>query len=336
MTEILELQPSQARQYIDAESIFLELRRVKLEAKELRGSMFWKREGGGDYLIRESSKGAQKSLGPRSSEKEAIYGKFVTRKEMISKRLATLSLAAEDQQRLNKALRVGRVPNIVVKTLNALEACGLDSHFRTIGTHALYAYETACAVRVMPDLLATQDIDLLFDSQKRMAFAHQLKRLDSSFIGALQKADPSFRTRSDQKQTAVNAAGFEIDVIRRFKTDKDLHPFRMSESEDDLWAVQIKGADRMLSAKKFSQVVVSVTGHMAVMHTMDPQTFVAIKRLVSASPDRDPKKRRKDALQADLVEHLIESRMPQYLLKPKEYLALDDMAEYPGDSNQPR
>lgn len=313
MMEILELQPSQARQYIDAESIFLELRRVRLEAKELRGSMFWKRAGNGDYLIRESSKGAQKSLGPRSPENEAIYAKFIAHKETNSKRLATLSSAAEDQQRLNKALRVGRVPNIVVKTLNALEAAGLESHFLSIGTHALYAYESACGVRVMPDLLATQNIDLLFDSQKRMAFSHQLKRLDSSFIGALQKADPTFRTRSDQKQTAVNASGFEVDVIRRFKTDKDLHPIKVSESEDDLWAVQIKGADRMLSAKKFSQVVVSETGHMAVMHTMDPQTFVAIKRLVSASPDRDPKKRHKDALQADLVAHLIESRMPQYL-----------------------
>lgn len=44
----------------------------------------------------------------------------------------------------------------------------------------------------------------------------------------------------------------------------------MSESEDDLWTVQIEGADRMLSAKKFSQVVVSETGYIAVMHIMDP------------------------------------------------------------------
>ena len=336
MSEILELQPSQARQYIDAESIFLEYRRVRLEVKGLRGSMFWKKEGSAEYLIRESSKGAQKSLGPRSPENEEIHAKFITRKETICKRLATLSKAAENQQRLNKALRVGRVPNIVVKTLNALEACGLEDHFMTIGTHALYAYESACCVRVMPDLLATQDIDLLFDSQKRMAFAHQLKRLDSSFIGALQKADPTFRTRSDQLQTAVNASGFEVDVIRRFKHGKDLHPFRMSESEDDLWAVQVKGADRMLSAKGFSQVVVSETGHMAVMHTMNPQTFVAIKRKISASPDRDPKKRPKDALQADLVAHLIESRMPQYLPQSADDLDALNGNDEGGQLDQPR
>jgi hypothetical protein len=44
-------------------------------------------------------------------------------------------------------LRVGRVPNIVVKTLNALEAAGLEEHLLTIGTHALYAFESACGVR---------------------------------------------------------------------------------------------------------------------------------------------------------------------------------------------
>ena len=314
MSTLLELQPAQTRQYIDAESVFLELRRAKAEALELRGSMFWKKEAGKEYLIRESSGGGQKSLGPRTEETEAIHAKFTARKEAATSRLTTLQAAAIDQQRLNKALRVGRVPNIVVKVLNALEAAGLDRHFMTIGTHALYAYESACGVRVMPELLATQDIDLLFDSRKRIAFAHQLKRVDSSFLGALQKADPTFRTRSDQKQTAVNSAGFEIDVIRRVAVDGDPHPFRMSENEDDLWAVQVEGAPKMLDSRKYSQVVVAETGHMAVMNTMDPIAFVAIKRMISASPTRDPKKRLKDSLQADLVAHLIDTRMPQYVM----------------------
>lgn len=278
--------------------------------------MYWRKMGPHEYLIRESTRGAQKSLGPRTPENELILERFSSKRDSLNARLSALGAAAIEQQRMNKALRVGRVPNIVVKTLNALEAAGLDQHFITIGTHALYAYETACAVRVMPGMLATQDIDLLFDSQKRMSFAHQLKRLDASFIGVLQKADPTFRTMDDQKQTAVNASGFEVDVIRRIRADKDLHPFRMSESEDDLWAVQVKGADRMLSAQRFSQVVVSETGHMAVMHTMDPQTFVDIKQIITNAPDRDPKKRRKDQLQSELVASLIHTRMPQYQRKP--------------------
>ena len=71
-------------------------------------------------------------------------------------------MAAQNQQRLNKALRVGRVPGIVIKTLNALEAAVLQDHFVTIGTHSLYAYESACGVRFIPDALATQDRDQRF------------------------------------------------------------------------------------------------------------------------------------------------------------------------------
>ncbi|QTN27745.1 hypothetical protein HZ993_21190 [Rhodoferax sp. AJA081-3] len=312
MPPILELLPNQTRQYIDAETVFLELQRARAEAAEVRGSMFWRTQGGAEYLIRESSGGAQKSLGPRSVDTQAIYDRFKQRKSEASSRLAALTTAAHNQQRLNKALRVGRVPGIVVKTLNALEAAGLQDHFMTIGTHALYAYESACGVRFVPDALATQDLDLLFDTRKRMSFVSHMRRMDSSFIGALQKADPSFRVMRDQKQTAINDAGFEVDVIRRLAKDQDPHPFRMSDDEDDLWAVQVAGAEKMLSAPRFSQVVVAETGHMAVMNTMNPVTFVAIKRMVSAAANRDPKKRLKDALQADLVESLIKTHMPQF------------------------
>ena len=312
MSPILELLPNQTRQYIDAETVFLEFRRARAEAAEVRGSMFWRTQGNAEYLIRESSGGAQKSLGPRSAETQAVHERFKRRKTDTASRLAALTVAAHNQQRLNKALRVGRVPGIVIRTLNALEAAGLQDHFVTIGTHSLYAYESACGVRFVPDALATQDLDLLFDSRKRMSFMSQMRRMDSSFIGALQKADPTFRVMHDQKQTAINDAGFEVDVIRRAAKDRDPHRFRMSADENDLWAVQVEGADKMLSAPRFSQMVVAETGHMAVMNTMSPLTFIAMKRMISTATGRDPKKRLKDALQADLVESLVHSHMPQF------------------------
>jgi hypothetical protein len=314
MSPLLELLPNQTRQYIDAETVFLELRRARAEAAEVRGSMFWRTQGKTDYLIRESAGGAQKSLGPRSTDTQLIHDRFKLRKDEASSRLAALTNSAHNQQRLNKALRVGRVPGIVVKTLNALESAGLHDHFMTIGTHALYAYESACGVRFIPDALATQDLDLLLDSRKRMSFVSKMRRMDSSFIGALQKADPSFRVMPDQKQTAINDAGFEVDVIRRTAKDADPHPFRMSNDENGLWAVQVDGAEKMLSAPRFSQVVISETGHMAVMNTMNPVTFIAIKRVIAAAADRDPKKRLKEILQADLVEGLIKTHMPQYAM----------------------
>ena len=314
MSALLELLPNQTRQYIDAETVFMELRRARTEAAEVRGAMFWRTQGHTDYLVRESAGGAQKSLGPRSAETQSIHDRFKFRKQEASSRLAALTLSAHYQQRLNKALRVGRVPGIVVKALNALEAAGLQDHFMTVGTHALYAYESACGVRFLPDALATQDLNLLFDSRKRMSFVSQLRRMDSSFIGALQRADPTFRVMPTQKQTAINDSGFQVDVIRRTARDTDPHPFRLSADENDVWAVQVVGAEKMLSAPRFSQVVVAETGHMAVMNTMNPVTFVAIKRMIAAAPGRDPKKRLKDGLQADLVESLINTHMPHYAM----------------------
>lgn len=305
MGQILELSPQQTRQTIDAETVFLELLRARREAAEVRGSMFWRTQSGAQYLIRESSGGGQKSLGARTPETEQIYQRFKARKEQAQSRLAALMEAAHHQQRLNKALRVGRVPGIVIKTLNALQAAGLQDHFMTIGTHSLYAYESACGVRFSPDAMATQDIDLLFDSRKRIAFMSRMKKLDSSFIAALQKADPTFRVMPDQRQTAINDSGFEVDVIRR--TAKD---------GDDLWAVQVEGADKLLSSERFSQVVVAETGHMALMTTMNPITFIALKKMISKSAERDPRKRRKDALQAEWVQQLVKTHMPQYADPP--------------------
>lgn len=74
-----------------------------------------------EYLIKEFAGGSQKSLGVRSDATELIFKKFKERKAQISERLTKLISASHEQLRLNKAMRVGRVPSIVVKTLNALQ-----------------------------------------------------------------------------------------------------------------------------------------------------------------------------------------------------------------------
>lgn len=136
-------------------------------------------------------------------------------KEEAEARVKSLSAELETHQRINKALRVGRAPSILIDTLNVIKDAGLDEHFLVIGTHALYAYETAASAHVPNDVLATQDIDLLFDTRKRVKFFSTLKSLDSSFLAVLQRADKTFRMRDDQLYTAVNNKGFEVDVVRR-------------------------------------------------------------------------------------------------------------------------
>ena len=251
--ELLELSEAQTRQYIDADSAWRALAASDLAAAEVRGSMMWRNQSGRRYLIRVSSSGGQTSLGPDSPENEAIFERFTARKESAKARQKQLRETVQQHIRLNRALRVGRVPNMVVDTLNALAKAGLQKNFLTVGTQALYAYETACGVRVQTEATATQDIDLLLDTRKYLQFTSTMRRLDTSLLGIFQKIDKTFALREDQKYTAVNAKGFEIDVIRRSAKDGDPHPLRVSDFEDYCWAVQVPSGKALLDGGIFTQ-----------------------------------------------------------------------------------
>jgi len=307
---MLELKPDQTRQYIDAVAVFEALEEARAEAKNTEGGMYWHAgpasNPAAQYLVRTSRTGAEKSLGARSADTEQIYERFMARKRDNEERVKALTLQLEQHRRLNRALRVGRVEPLVVKLLSKLAATGLMEHFRVIGTHALYAYETAAGVRLDADVLSTRDIDLLWDTQKRVMFATQLARVDSSMLGLLKKVDPTFRLRKSQLYTAVNQDGFAVDIIRRMKAGADGHPIKLSDAEEDFYAVQAPEAHKLLYTEGFSQVVVATDGTMARMNTLNPQAFVRFKRWMAGYRDRDPRKARRDALQADAVQVLVD------------------------------
>ena len=147
---------------------------------------------------------------------------------------------------MNKALKSGRVPSMVIAVLQAIEHAGLGEHFTVVGTHALYAYETAAGVRIVPGALATQDVDLLWDARQRIRFVSDIEKLDMSVLKILKLADPTFQRKDGQNETAINAKGFEVDFLRRQPEGDDPHPFRFSTDEDDLWPVQARRASVLL------------------------------------------------------------------------------------------
>ena len=65
------------------------------------------------------------------------------------------------------------------------------------------------------------------------------------------------------------------------------------------------------NAPEFTEMVVAENGAMARLTTVHPSVFVTFKRWMSKEPDRDPLKRRRDALQADAVEWALNERLPQ-------------------------
>ena len=312
---MLETSATIARQYIDAVSTFEALEEAQEEAAQVRGGMYWHAGPASSpdakYLVRTTPAGAETSLGPRTPENEAIYERFTLRKRESVERVSGLKAALEQHQRLNRAVRVGRVDPLVVALLGRLASAQLTEHFRVVGTHALYAYEAIAGVRLDSDALATRDIDLLWDTRKRILFATQLARVDSSMLGVLKKVDSTFRIRQSQKYTAVNKDGFEVDIIRRERTGDDPHPIKLSDEDEDFWVVQARRANVLLDAPGFSAVVVATNGSMARMNTVHPATFVAFKRWLANQAEREALKRRRDVLQADAVQVLLDKYLPQ-------------------------
>ena len=270
-----ELSDLQKRQYIDAESVFMALRDAEKTAQTVRGSMLWRQVSGKTYLIRTNADNSQKSLGPRNADTEAMYDKFMARKKLSSERVAGLRQALQLHQKLNRAHRVGRTPEIVVQILNQLHKSGIGEHFLTVGTHALFAFESACGVRFADEATTTQDIDLLMDTQKHLLL-----------------------------------------VIRRVAKDRDPHPLQVTSAERDFWVVQVGNGAQMASAARFSQMVVSASGRMALMGTLHPMAFSRLKQALANSPTRDPLKKSRDALQAQAVVQLVEEMLP-HLLAPR-------------------
>lgn len=312
---MLEISATIARQYIDAVSTFEALEEAQEEAAQVRGGMYWHAGPAAapeaKYLVRTTPAGAETSLGARTTETEAIYERFTKRKRESAERVSGLKAALEQHQRLNRALRVGRADPLVVALLSRLASTQLSQHFRVVGTHALYAYEATAGVRQNSDTLATRDMDLLWDARKRISFSTQLAKVDSSMLGVLKKVDSTFRIRKGQKYTAVNKDGFEVDIIRRERAGDDPHPIKLSDEDEDFWVVQARRANVLLDSPAFSAVIVATNGTMARMNTVHPATFVAFKRWMASQPDREALKRRRDVLQADAVQTLLDTYLPQ-------------------------
>lgn len=275
--------------------------------------MYWKRQGEARYLIRTGTDNTQRSLGRESPETIAIMERFQARKQAVESRLKDLETQLDQQRRLNRALFVGRAPKEMLDLLQVLADAEIDEFFTVVGTHALYAYEAAASGRfVSRSVMATQDVGLLFDTRWRMQCLAQMHLQQSSLIGLLKKADPTYELVEGQLYTARNSKGFEIDIIRREAVADAPHPMRATDHEEDFWVTQAKRAGVLLASKPFHAIVVGSDGRMAMVRTIDPVVFVHFKQWLAQQKDREAGKRQRDAVQAETVEAVVRDRLPQW------------------------
>jgi len=196
--------------------------------------------------------------------------------------------------RVNKALRLNRVPALVARIIRRLDKVGLlGRNVVIVGTNALYAYEAAAAMMVSSDLLATGDIDLLYDSRRRLDLAVDEP---GTLIGLLKKVDRSFAARRGAV-SAANKDGYIVDLIapRRNVMRGD----RQSVGDDeDMMAAEIEGLVWLENTPKFERMVIGEDGMPLRMVVPDPRVFAAHKFWMAERPDRNRLKMDRDHAQA--------------------------------------
>jgi len=265
-----------------------------------QGRMNWSRVNGVQYLYRINGK-VRKSLGPRSPETERIKDEYSAQRKKLRTRRNRLQTKLKEFAPINRAYRLGRVPKIAANILRALDEQQLmGNHLIVVGTYSLYAYEAAAGIQIEGKLIATTDIDLLWDVRRRLRLA-VFDAPDSGVLGVLRKVDKSF-DKTNSSFRARNDDGYIVDLIRPMQQDEISTQIKGVGGEADLEAAAISGLQWLMNAPRFNQVAIGDDGYPVFISCVDPRAFALYKRwLAEDASNRDAVKKRRDRQQAIAV-----------------------------------
>lgn len=293
---------------VNTDQLFDNYRKALGHALAYQYGMRWKKVRQAEYLFRDKDRqGNGKSLGPRSPETEAVLAAFLAGREAAQERLRRITAQVQEQARLNKALRLQRVPRVVARVLRELDRAGLHGSFTVIGTQALYAYEAAAGVHFLLELLASGDVDLLDDTRQQMTVVSE--KLDGEgLLGLLKKADKTFECVRKDSYRAANAGQFMIDLVMAPRGMQATDHVTFAPS--DLVAIEVPGLQWLLNSPKLEAVAVDEDGWPVPMRVPDPRAFALHKAWLSGLPEREPLKKPRDLAQAQSVAQLVVEHLP--------------------------
>ena len=316
-----EMDGNQRRIFVDASQLHEAFVEASARIRSYRGGMQWKRAKGREYLFRfNDRRGYGKSLGPRSPETDRTYKEFYSNKERHAADIRRLKERLKEQARFCKAARVARVPKVVGGILRLLEQRKLlGNNLQVIGTNAMYAYEAAAGVLFETGLMATQDVDLLWDVRSRLQLNMVGRVGTESLLSILQEADSSFELIRKRSFRAVNRDGYMVDLLKPEPRPPHLLERReMRPDGGDLVAAEIRNLQWLLAAPKFAHHVIGEDGYPALMAAPDPRAFALHKLWVSRQADREAIKRSRDVEQAHAVCMLVLQHLPHLTFRPSE------------------
>jgi hypothetical protein len=299
--EITRLDDEAAQQHVDAVTCLAAWEDARADAVAHAGGMVWKHVKGRDYLVRTSRDGAQKSLGPRSDATERLFESFFPARHLARARLAELTKTIERHQRLNRALRVGRVPNVIVELLAAVQASRHAAAVTVVGPAALYAYEAAAGARFDARFIQRRDMGQP-QCRHRIALAINESALNEGALELLASIDPSFDVVDTSARLVRNVSGVVADLIVARDTGRPTaQRWQGGMARDLLW---------LASAPRFSEVVIGVNGSMARMHTVDPRALVLHLDWVAVQGRGTGLSGAFDIALAEMLERCIEEYLP--------------------------
>lgn len=317
-----ELSANQSRVSVDAKQTYEAYRDARRNAAQYAGGLGWKRVDVHEYLVKViNRRGGTRSLGPRSPETERIHAEFFAGKTRAKEREAKLKASVEEFAGMSRGVGINRVPSIVTASLRKLDDFGLlGKNLIVIGTHAMYGYESTAGVMFDAGLMATTDVDFLWDARATLKLAALDDEVaDAGLLAILRKLDRSFEPVHRKGFRAVNKDGFHVDLVKQTPNPpwKSNEPARIAAGDlTPSWLPNIKW---LLSSEKFNSIVIGQDGRPAPMVAPDPRAFAVYKQWLSAQPDREPEKKRRDQIQAWATVQLVRDKFP--------HLALNENAE---------
>lgn len=319
-----ELSGEQRRQLIDVQQVYGAWRDTNGEKRRrYAGSMRWVDRQGAQYLLRKVGSG-ETSLGPLSDETQAAYEAFIDGRKANKEKLESLSRRLDAMALVSRAMGLGRIPTIAARIVRRCDEQGLlGQHLFIVGTNALYGYETLAGVQIASGLVASGDIDLLFDARRHLSLAFQKGISESGLIGLLQQVDRSFSLPRPRNFRASNKDGYLVDLIRPEARNvfKDISTTALTNLPEDMEGAAIFGLAWLINAPKVEAVVLDERGYPVRLVVIDPRVFALHKAWVAERPDREPLKALRDREQA-LAAALIAKRYLRLSFDSPELTAL--------------
>lgn len=275
--EAQHLSNTTTKQVIDATRAFRELVAVRRNLQRLGGSMYWKPSGHYVYLAQRSYHDSQKvvHLGLRSAETERIYEQFEAERAKLQHREKALGERIAIHERMNKAVRAGTASSQVIEAINLLEWLGISDDSRWLGTPPLHAYWQSTGYEAPKALKEGDEIAYFLVFVMHKLEAQTILKLKRS------KAVMHHAVTSDHSSVLIikssKESRHEADQAKALRSAHDtLLAYLQQTAREFLDAL----GEELSHIPAFEQVVISKTGKMGLMKTVEPQCLKAFNTLL--------------------------------------------------------